>query len=88
MLEGRLRVDVPSPAGETPLIAAVHKRDIPMIRLVLKSGANPDRQDSAGRSARDYAQLMGASAGITGEIERAEAKRKGAGQQDAYGPTL
>ncbi len=82
------RVDVPNPAGETPLIAAVHKRDIPMIRLLLKNGANPDRQDSAGRSARDYAQLMGASAGILGEIERAEAERKGAGQQDAYGPTL
>lgn len=82
------RVDVPNPAGETPLIAAVHKRDIPMIRLLLKNGANPDRQDSAGRSAREYAQLMGASAGILGEIERAEAERKGAGQQDAYGPTL
>lgn len=82
------RVDVPNPAGETPLIAAVHKRDIPMIRVLLKNGANPDRQDSAGRSARDYAQLMGGSAGILGEIQRAEAERKGAGGQDAYGPTL
>ena len=82
------RVDVPNPAGETPLIAAVHKRDIPMIRILLNNGANPDRQDAAGRSARDYAQLMGASAGVVAELQRADAERKGTAAQDAYGPTL
>jgi ankyrin repeat protein len=82
------RVDVPDNTGETPLIAAVHRRDIPMIRLLLKSGANIDRQDLTGRSARDYARLMGGAAGVTAEIERAEAERKGAGAQDAYGPSL
>jgi hypothetical protein len=82
------RVDVPNTAGETPLISAVHRRDIAMIRMLLKNGANSDRSDNSGRSARDYAMLMGGSAGILAEIERAETERKGTRSQDAYGPGL
>lgn len=83
------RVDVNNAAGETPLIAAVHRRDLGVIRLLLKKGANPDRADNSGRSARDYATLMGASAGVLGEIERGEAERKaGAAKQGAYGPGI
>ncbi|MFA9200527.1 MAG: ankyrin repeat domain-containing protein [Cypionkella sp.] len=81
------RVDVPNAAGETPLIAAVHRRDTALVRLLLKHGANADRPDNSGRSARDYATLMGASAGVLEEIRRAEAERKAAGaDKGTYGP--
>jgi ankyrin repeat protein len=42
--------------GETALIIAVQQRDVPMVRMLLEAGANPDKPDSAaGYSARDYA---------------------------------
>lgn len=88
LLKHGAQTDVTDATGETPLIAAVHRRDTAMIRLLLKNGANADRQDNSGRSARDYATLMGASSGIVGEIERAEAERKGNPAQDTYGPAL
>ena len=50
------RVDEPNKSGETALIIAVQQRDLPMVKLLLEHGANPDRTDSvAGYSARDYA---------------------------------
>jgi hypothetical protein len=49
--------DESNATGETPLISAVHRRDLAMVRLLLKAGANPDRSDSAGRTARDYAKI-------------------------------
>jgi len=79
------RIDVPNATGETPLIAAVHRHDIPMLRLLLKSGADPDRADSSGRSARDYAKLGGGN--LISEIEKNErsaALREGA---KTYGPS-
>ncbi len=82
------RVDVPNSAGETPLISAVHRRDIGMIRLLLKNGASLDKTDNSGRSARDYARLMGSSSLVAAEIERAEAERKAAPAQETYGPGL
>jgi len=88
LLKRGARIDVANSAGETPLISAIHRRDIAMIRLLLKNGASADRTDNSGRSARDYAKLMGGAAGISAEIERAEAERKEAPAQDAYGPAL
>ncbi len=82
------RLDVQNASGETPLISAVHKRDLGLVRLLLKSGASADRPDNSGRSARDYARLMGASAGVLAEIERIEAERKKAGGQGDYGPKM
>lgn len=81
------RVDVPNATGETPLIAAVHRHDVPMLRLLLKSGADPDRADSSGRSARDYARLEGPSGNLVSEIEKNE---KSASQREGaktYGPS-
>jgi uncharacterized protein len=82
------RVDVPNAAGETPLISAVHRRDLALVRLLIKHGANLDRPDNSGRSARDYAMLMGASAGVAAAIESAEADKKGSSPKDSFGPVL
>ncbi|MFL6721434.1 MAG: ankyrin repeat domain-containing protein [Sphingomonas sp.] len=50
------KVDGTNKMGETPLIIAVQQREVPMVRMLLNAGANPDRSDSAaGYSARDYA---------------------------------
>lgn len=87
LVKAGARLDVPNASGETPLISAVHRRDTAIIRLLLKNGASADRTDNSGRSARDYATLMGPSAGVLGEIERGESERKAAGgDKGTYGP--
>lgn len=78
-------VDEPNQTGETPLIAAIHRRDAELVRVLLKAGANPDKSDNSGRSARDYAALMGPQSAILGEIEKASAERK-ARAAKSYGP--
>lgn len=51
------KVDGENGMGETPLILAVQQRQIPVVKLLLAQGANPDKADSAqGYSARDYAK--------------------------------
>lgn len=83
------RIDDANDAGETPLIFAVHRRDIPMMRVLLKAGADPERKDNSGRSARDYATISGRSGPMIAEIE-SSAKPKGqrAGSAQTYGPTF
>jgi ankyrin repeat protein len=50
-------VDLGNDRGETPLIIAVQHRDVPMVRLLLARGANPNKTDhAAGYSALDYAR--------------------------------
>jgi uncharacterized protein len=57
LLKGRASVDVANLSGETPLIRAVQRRDLGLVSLFLKAGANPDKRDRlAGKSARDYAK--------------------------------
>ena len=86
ILAGRgAAVDVPNSTGETPLIAAVHRRDSGLVRLLIEKGADPDRADNSGRTARDYARWMGARSTMLEEIERAEADR--GEQAEAYGPS-
>lgn len=89
LLDGRARVDEPGAQGETPLITAVHRRDIAIMRQLLKAGADPDRADNSGRSARDYAMLEGSSSTLVAEIQN-NAKPKGqrAGARPSYGPSL
>ena len=77
-------VDITNSAGETPLIAAVHRRDVALVRTLLKAGANPDRSDNSGRTARDYAKLLGAKSAIMAELDEAREKRNGAAK--LYGP--
>jgi ankyrin repeat protein len=50
-------VNMPNNRGETPIIIAVHNRDVGLARTLLEVGANPNQTDTAsGMSARDYAQ--------------------------------
>jgi uncharacterized protein len=87
LVQAKARIDDSNDAGETPLIFAVHRRDIPMARVLLRAGANPDRKDNSGRSARDYAALE-RNAPLIAEIE-ANAKTKGqAAGAPVYGPTF
>lgn len=88
LIDAHAKVDVPNATGETPLIAAVHRRDTAMMRLLLKGGANPDRADSSGRTARDYALLDGPNSPLVSEIaknEKPKAQREGA---KTYGPSI
>jgi ankyrin repeat protein len=51
------KVDASNRMGETPLIVAVQQRNLPIVRLLLREGADPDKADAAaGYSARDYAK--------------------------------
>jgi ankyrin repeat protein len=50
------KVDAANRMGETPLIIAVQTRQLPLVKLLLTAGANPDKTDhAAGLSAREYA---------------------------------
>src|SRR3546814_19917812 len=74
LIKASADVEVTDSSGETPLIAAVHRRDVALIRLLLANRANPDRADNSGRTARDYARLMGDRSAIMAEFERADAE--------------
>ncbi|HWW58597.1 MAG TPA: ankyrin repeat domain-containing protein [Sphingopyxis sp.] len=57
LLDGKAPVDQVNRRGETALILAVQSKNIAMVRLLVRSGANPDKADHvAGMSARDYAK--------------------------------
>jgi uncharacterized protein len=50
------KVDGANKMGETALIVAVQQRQVPLVKLLLDAGANPDKTDTAaGYSAREYA---------------------------------
>lgn len=57
LLDARAPVDQTNRRGETALILAVQTKNVAMVRLLMRRGANPDRADHvAGMSARDYAK--------------------------------
>lgn len=88
LIKAGAQVNVSDQTGETPLIAAVHSRNVPMVRLLLAQGSDPDHNDNSGRSARDYMQVMAGNTLMKQEFETADEKRKGAGTQKKYGPSF
>ena len=62
---------MPNRRGETPLIKAVQVRDLGLIQLLLQKGANPDKADFTGRSARGYAAVDTRNPAIARAIESA-----------------
>jgi ankyrin repeat protein len=85
----KANLDQSDDTGETPLISAVHRRDAAMMRILLKGGADPDRADNSGRSARDYAKLDKAGQ-LLGVIEANAKPKSAAGKRGStvYGPTF
>ena len=82
------RIDTPSATGETPLIAAVHRRDLAMLRVLLLAGADPDRTDNSGRSARDYIALEGKGSRLVEEFNRLADENSGRRRGQTYGPSF
>lgn len=82
------QVDVANGAGETPLMFAVHRRDLGLLRVLLRAGADPDRKDNSGRSARDYAALDGAGSVVLSEINRLANASKREKPAQVYGPSF
>ena len=69
-------------------VTAVHRRDMALLRVLLRAGADPDRKDNSGRSARDYAALDGANNVIVNEINRLANASKKEKPAQTYGPSL
>jgi len=87
LLQQGARADTPGAGGETPLILAVHRKDLPMVRLLIRFGANPNRADVSGRTAQDYATLFGPDSLIASEIAAAS-KAAAARKARTYGPSF
>jgi ankyrin repeat protein len=87
LVASHARLNETNDTGETPLISAVHRRDAGMMRILLKAGADPDRRDNSGRSARDYAKLEGGQ--LLAEIDaNSKPREQRAGGATVYGPTF
>ncbi len=57
LLESGAKANQANRMGETPLIVAVQQRRLPLVKLLLAKGADPDKTDAAaGYSAREYAK--------------------------------
>lgn len=70
LLRYKADVNKQNRAGETALIRAVQLRNLPVVRMLMKKGANPDITDNlAGLSARDYATRDRRSGAILRAIE-------------------
>lgn len=75
LLQFGAKVDDRNKMGETALIVAVQRRQVPIVKLLLAKGADPDRTDTAaGYSARDYAKRDGRNPEILKLIESAKTK--------------
>ena len=79
------QVNLGNGRGETPLIYAVHGRDLGMVRLLLANGANPRQPDRiTGKSARDYAAEDPRAAAMLKLIDETSPKPKA----NVQGPRL
>lgn len=56
LIDSKAQINLANGGGETPLIIATQQRNLPLVRLMLASGADPKQADRiAGKSALDYA---------------------------------
>ena len=85
LIKAGAEIDVSNVAGETPLMSAIHRRDLAMIELFVENGANLEKTDNSGRTARDYAMLMGPDSKVMAAIEKAESAK--ADEPETYGPS-
>ena len=70
-------VDRANRLGETALIVAVQARQLNLVRMLLESGANPDKKDTAaGYSARDYSKRDSRSTELLRLIESVKPTKK------------
>jgi len=88
LIKGGASLDIADQTGETPLITAVHARNLALVRLMLEKGADPDRNDNSGRSARDYMELQAGNDVLRQAFADADAKRAEAGTKKDYGPSF
>jgi ankyrin repeat protein len=76
---GRANPNLGNGGGETPLIRAVQRRDLALVRAVLAAGGDPDQTDNvAGMSARDYAKSDPRAGAIAKLIDETPKKTKAA----------
>lgn len=86
LLDRKPPVDQTNRRGETALILAVQSKNAAMVRLLVRSGANPDRADHiAGMSARDYAKRDDRTGQLVTILE-AKADRPGRDLGPSIGP--
>ena len=76
MLMSGARVDTDNKLGETALIVAVQQRQAGIVRMLLESGADPNRPDHAtGYTAREYAQRDNRSRDILRLMDTVKSKK-------------
>jgi uncharacterized protein len=88
LIKGGASIYIADQTGETPLITAVHARNLALVRLLLEKGADPDRNDNSGRSARNYMELQAGNTMFKQEFAAADAKRAASGTKKDYGPSF
>jgi ankyrin repeat protein len=88
LLTKKANTEVANDAGETPLIAAVHRHDLEMTKLLLQAGADPDRAERPELSARAYAEIDGQSGALLSAIKTETKPGAGKANQPTYGPSL
>jgi len=77
LISMKARVNATNNSGETPLILAVHRRDIDAVQALVDAGADPKIQDTiAGKSALDYAKQDARATAILKVLEGAKAPPK------------
>ena len=75
LLNAHANPNLANSSGETPLIRAVQRRDMEMVRALVAGGANPDQRDViAGLSAREYAKRDTRSPALARLLDETPAK--------------
>src|SRR4028119_2273024 len=70
LIAGGANVNRGNRGGETPLIMAVQRGNLAMVRMLLANGANPNQTDNvSGNSAIDYARQDRRTTAILRELE-------------------